>query len=237
MVREALSARRDGEALPPGLDETSLESHLASCVGCRSWLAQIEAMATEWRFGPVPEVSDVTTRILDSIGAGRVGAGRRPRRVAVRAALVLVGLVELAAVAPVLVFGHDREAPLHVAHEMGSFGMAIAAGLLAAALKPYLARGMAWLVSAAAASLVVTAVVDLATGVTTWSDESPHLLVVAGAILLWALARIEPGGGVTLTGTEPAGDGPIPTGLPPLRLVNRVRRGSEPDWAVRKRAS
>ncbi len=45
-------------------------------------------------------------------------------------------------------------------------------------------------VAAAGAALAVTAIVDLARGgVTSLSDEAPHLLVVAGAVLLWALSR------------------------------------------------
>ncbi|MCL6298168.1 zf-HC2 domain-containing protein [Streptomyces kronopolitis] len=45
-IRTALSARLDGEELPPGLTVHRLETHLAGCRDCRRWEAQIRALAT-----------------------------------------------------------------------------------------------------------------------------------------------------------------------------------------------
>lgn len=45
-IRTALSARLDGEELPPGLTVHRLETHLADCRDCRRWEAQIRALAT-----------------------------------------------------------------------------------------------------------------------------------------------------------------------------------------------
>ncbi|MFH9420626.1 zf-HC2 domain-containing protein [Streptomyces sp. NPDC017529] len=36
-VRTALSARLDGERLPPGVTDTRLDAHLAGCADCRRW--------------------------------------------------------------------------------------------------------------------------------------------------------------------------------------------------------
>ena len=85
----------------------------------------------------------------------------------------LVALAQLALCLPVLLFGQDHAAPVHVAHEMGSFDVAVAIGFLVAARRPARAMGMLSLVGIAAGLLVVTAVVDLMAGRTSLSDEAP----------------------------------------------------------------
>ncbi|MGW7574367.1 zf-HC2 domain-containing protein [Streptomyces sp. NPDC054765] len=43
-IRTALSARLDGEELPPGLTPRRLDDHLAGCRDCRRWDAQAQAL-------------------------------------------------------------------------------------------------------------------------------------------------------------------------------------------------
>ncbi|MCF3147331.1 zf-HC2 domain-containing protein [Streptomyces platensis] len=43
-IRTALSARLDGEELPPGLTAHRLDDHLAGCPDCRRWHAQAQAL-------------------------------------------------------------------------------------------------------------------------------------------------------------------------------------------------
>ncbi|WP_336051030.1 zf-HC2 domain-containing protein [Streptomyces sp. CA2R101] len=43
-IRTALSARLDGEELPPGLTPGRLDDHLAGCRDCRRWDAQARAL-------------------------------------------------------------------------------------------------------------------------------------------------------------------------------------------------
>ncbi|MFF8787897.1 zf-HC2 domain-containing protein [Streptomyces sp. NPDC015125] len=45
-IRTALSARLDGEELPPGLTPGRLDDHLAGCRDCRRWDAQARALTT-----------------------------------------------------------------------------------------------------------------------------------------------------------------------------------------------
>lgn len=234
LVRQALSSRLDGEDLPAGLEGGRVDGHVSACAGCREWLAQAEALSVEWRLGPAPMVPDLTGQVLDALGAGTRRSGRSAR-MAVRSGLVLTAAVELVVTAPGLWFGHDREAPLHVAHEMGSFGLAVAVGLIAATIRPRLAAGMAWLMTAAAASLAVTAVLDLARGLTTWSDEAPHLVVVAAAVLLWALSRVEPDGVGGAPETDAADGGFGAAGVRPLRLLYRGRARLRPVLARQER--
>ncbi len=75
---------------------------------------------------------------------------------------------------------------------MGSFDLALAIGFIAAARKPAQAAGMRWLVGAVAALLVLTAVLDVAAGRASLVEESPHLLTVAGWLLLCYLAATAP---------------------------------------------
>ncbi|MFJ9413478.1 zf-HC2 domain-containing protein [Streptomyces sp. NPDC101227] len=44
-IRTALSARLDGEELPPGLTGRRLEEHLSGCADCREWQARARALA------------------------------------------------------------------------------------------------------------------------------------------------------------------------------------------------
>ncbi|MFI9257505.1 zf-HC2 domain-containing protein [Streptomyces sioyaensis] len=48
-IRTALSARLDGEELPPGLTARRLETHLADCRECRRWEAQSRALTAGLR--------------------------------------------------------------------------------------------------------------------------------------------------------------------------------------------
>lgn len=112
-----------------------------------------------------------------------------------RIGLVAVAIAQIVLVTlPALIFGSDRGTPMHVAHEMGSFDLAIAVGFLVVAWQPARARGMHLLVGAAALLLLATATIDLLAGRTSLSDEAPHLLVLAGWVLMFRLAGRTPFG-------------------------------------------
>ena len=136
-----------------------------------------------------------------------------------RGALALVAVGQLVVTIPPLLFGTDHEAPMHVAHELGAFDMALAVGFLVAVLRPSRAQGMRTLVGCAALLLVVTAAIDLLTGRTTPSDELPHLLAVAGWLLLRRVAALAP----------PNAEEPALTLGVPARYATRVLRRSARD--------
>jgi predicted anti-sigma-YlaC factor YlaD len=75
---------------------------------------------------------------------------------------------------------------------MGAFAMALAVGFVMAAWRPDRAHGMRTIVGTVAALLVVTSVLDLLHGRTDFGDEAPHLLAVAGWLLLVHLASATP---------------------------------------------
>jgi predicted anti-sigma-YlaC factor YlaD len=111
---------------------------------------------------------------------------------------------------PVLLFGHDHTAPIHVAHEVGSFDAALAIGLLLAAIRPRLAAGMLPLVAAITGLLLLTAASDVVTGRTLATNEAPHLLDLIGLLLITRLA-VTSGGWtpprISLSRTPAAGRG------------------------------
>jgi predicted anti-sigma-YlaC factor YlaD len=226
-IREALSAEMDSEALPAGIDGSAVDAHLERCEVCRAWLAEVKEVGRLFRI----RSATASPELSDAVVEGLLSACSRPsawkRQMALRAGLATVACLQLVIVVPVLLLGHDREAPVHVAHEMGSFDLAVAVGLLAAAWRPRRAAGMFSIVAAAGAALVVTASVDLARGATSLWDEVPHLLVVAGAMLLWALSRSGAAGlaphGLPAAGRDEtaADSGTEPTGVR-LRLLPRA---------------
>lgn len=185
-MRESLSARIDGELV--AFSEPAVDQHLDGCVPCQSWLRAAEAITRQSRIASAPDLDPLLTDVLDAV---RVAADRRRWQwLSTRLVICLIALAQLTIAIPVLIFGHDRDAPLHVSHEMGSWDTALALGLLLAVRRPSRAEGMSVLIGIGALLLVTTAFVDLVAGRTTVSDEAPHLLCVAGWLLLHRLARL-----------------------------------------------
>jgi hypothetical protein len=102
----------------------------------------------------------------------------------------VVAVAQLVLTGPELLLGHDGLAPEHVAHELGAFTAALAVGLVLAAFRPRLANGMVPIVGIVAGLLVLTAWLDASLGHTRITQESPHLLEVAGFLLLLRLAYL-----------------------------------------------
>lgn len=189
-AREAISALLDEEQ--PGVEYSELSAHLAGCSGCATWRERAHAITRRARLTPARSAPLADRALLSAIrremnGSSRLGYGLGVTRLL----LVIVAVAQIVLTVPSLILGTDREAPLHLAHEMGSFGMALAIGFLIVAWQPARARGMHALVGAAALLLVVTASVDLLVGGrTSVADEAPHLLVLAGWLLMYRLAAL-----------------------------------------------
>ncbi|MBO0768464.1 MAG: zf-HC2 domain-containing protein [Solirubrobacterales bacterium] len=184
----AISAQLDSE--PPEVDPAALEQHLADCAACRAWRERAHTLTRQARLAPARPLSEPPPELL-------VRLAPPPRQLVdiaqLRVGLLAVAVLQLIITVPALLLGEDREAPLHVAHELGSLELAIAVGLLGVAWRPSHASGAKYLVGAAALGLVLTATVDVLSASTSVPDEVPHLLTVAGWLLLRALAdRVPP---------------------------------------------
>jgi predicted anti-sigma-YlaC factor YlaD len=190
-AREAISALLDEEVL--GVEREDLQAHLANCPECRLWREDAHRLTRRVRLAPAQPVPSPPESLFDALGASARPSPWPTSLTLTRLALMVVGVVQIAWVGvPTLIFGTDRGSPIHVAHEMGSFDVALAVGFLLAAWRPARAHGIRTLVGAAALLLVATAALDLALGRTTVADEAPHLLAVAGWLLLRQLAGLMP---------------------------------------------
>lgn len=193
--REALSARIDGE--DGGIGTTRVDAHLETCPQCRAWAEAATSVTRSTRVGLAEPVPDLTAAIMTAIAPPpirtRVVAGgfstTRPSPVFVgRLGLLLVSGAQLMLAVPALL-GNDPGASVHIAHEQGSWALALAVGLLVVALRPSRAAAMLPLVAALAAGLALTTALDISAGRTQAAAEAPHGLAFVGLGLLWLLAR------------------------------------------------
>jgi predicted anti-sigma-YlaC factor YlaD len=189
-AREAISAMVDGE--DPGADISAVDEHLAGCAGCRRWREAAYEVTRRARVSVAHPAVSRSREVAAAVRAPSRGPWRGRLVAAARLGLAAVAVGQLVLTVPCLLFGHDHSAPEHVAHEMGALDAALAAGFLVAAWRPGRALGMRTLVGVASVLLVVTAVIDLAAGRTSLGDEAPHLLTVAGWLMICYLAATTP---------------------------------------------
>lgn len=191
-VREALSARLDGEADPVG--SGPIDDHLAGCPACTAWAEEVATLHRMVRVREAEPVPDLSAAIL--AGTGPTSA-RRPSRLAatwaepispVRWVLFVVGLTQLVLAAPDLL-GQGGDLAAHASRELGAFDVALGVGFLVAAWQPARAWGLLPVATALALVMAGTAVLDVAGGSATAAGELHHLLDVAGVAALWSVAR------------------------------------------------
>jgi predicted anti-sigma-YlaC factor YlaD len=215
-TREAISARIDGE--DPGVPGDVIEAHLETCAACRGWQQRAHAMTRRTRLGGPFLDHDLTDRVLAAIPPGPVRSGTLGGRLraagrggmARRAGLAAVAVAQLAITIPLLILGHDHDAGVHAAHELGSFDLALAIAFAVGAVRPRLSAGLAWPCAIAAAGLAGTAIADLIAGQTFGADEAQHLIAVAGAALLCWQARTPDGRTEPASAAGRAQLGPLP---------------------------
>jgi predicted anti-sigma-YlaC factor YlaD len=187
-VRESLSAALDGEMSPISSELTA--AHVRGCPTCREWQRSAQEVVRRIRLTSVSLERDLTAGVLAHLEP----AAAPP--LLQRALLLLIGVAQLAITVPLLLLGHDGEGGRHVAHELGSFDLALAVAFVVGALRPRLSSGLAWPCGFAAAGLLATALIDIGLGETPGIDEIQHTIAVVGAgLLFWgarASARVEP---------------------------------------------
>jgi predicted anti-sigma-YlaC factor YlaD len=209
-IRAAISTQIDGEV--PWLPADVLETHLAGCPACVDWQRRAHTVTRRVRLGGAFLDHDLAPGVLAAVP---VAHDRGRLRLAGRGLLIALALAQFAIAAPMLFLGHDREAGVHAAHELGSFNLALAIAFAVGAVRPKLSAGLAWPCGIAAGGLVTTAVIDLIGGQAIGADEAQHLVALAGAALLVWLSRgqdsgsaapaVVPGDGPAVTPADGAG--------------------------------
>jgi predicted anti-sigma-YlaC factor YlaD len=201
-IRVAISTQIDGEV--PWLPADVLETHLAGCPACVDWQRRAHTMTRRVRLGGAFLDHDLTPGVLAAVP---VPHDRARMRLARRGLLIALAVAQFAIAAPMLFLGHDREAGVHAAHELGSFNLALAIAFAVGAVRPKLSAGLAWPCAIAAGGLVTTAIIDLISGQAIGADEAQHLVALAGAALLvWqsATAKTESAAPAIVPGEGPA---------------------------------
>lgn len=188
-IREALSARLDGEKAP--VDPATIEVHLSDCRECVEWLAKVEEVTSAVRAHPL-KAPDLTASILAAIHAEKAAhagaheATQRKRRATMRLALGLTALMQLAMAIPMLL-GLGEIA--HTSREAASFDIAVAVGFALAAWRPDLARAFVPVAFVLAGCLILTSAFDIVEGAARFAHEVGHIAALAQAALLWGLSR------------------------------------------------
>jgi hypothetical protein len=147
-IREALSARLDGEAAD--LPDPVVDDHLGGCRACAAWSEEVATLHRMVRVREAERVPDLSVAIVEAfVPEGRRAKAGPARGVLLgehisgaRWALFVVALTQLVLAGPALLLGEDTGATIHVAREVGSFGVALAVGLLVAAWQPARAWGL-----------------------------------------------------------------------------------------------
>ncbi len=128
-------------------------------------------------------------RILSAIGASAPTPA--PSHLdAWRLGLAVIGVVQIALGVPALLLGADAGLPVHTARHLGSFSIALAVGFLFAAWRPSRVAGLFPVAAALVACLVVTSIVDVASGRAAAANElGGHVTELLGLALLWLVGR------------------------------------------------
>lgn len=184
-AREALSARIDGEREP--IPAARVDEHLRGCEQCRGWHAA------------AVEQTRLLRRLAGRTQVSAVPPQRQPERVRrlpgswPRWALGAVGVTQLTlAVAQGL--GADLGVPHaaaagHVLNESTAWSAALGVAMLAAAFRPTVAAGLAWVLVAFSGFLVLYEVVDADAHRVSLDRPLTHLPVVAAAVLALLVRR------------------------------------------------
>ena len=134
---------------------------------------------------PVPDLTDEVVRAIERERAEPAATQ------GLRISIALIGLIQLGFSLPALLLGDDAGLPVHQARHLGSFGVALAIGLLVAAWKPDRIPGLLPLAVALVVCLVGSAVADVATGHAAASSEATHVVEVLGLLGVWLLDRAQ----------------------------------------------
>lgn len=185
VAREALSARLDGEREP--VPSVRVDEHLVDCAACRDWFNQA---AEQTRGMHRLAHSHPFSAPLRPVEVTPVPPPRRAGMSWCRWGLLCAGLSQLV-LAIVQGFGidvglaqaHQMSSGGHLLNESTSWSVALGVIMVAAAVRPGAASGLAGVLTVFVGVLSVYVVADALSGAVTVARMLTHLPVVIGAIL------------------------------------------------------
>jgi RNA polymerase sigma-70 factor, ECF subfamily len=199
VAREALSARLDGER--PQVLAQQVDAHLESCRSCRAWL--IGAAVQTRRLASIEpgETPDLADKILASVGEESTAHHRWMRWLRShyrRWGLVGVGAFQVAIAAAQISgtdFGmvsthmHGAMSGEHLMHESTAWLLALGLAMIAAAIWPVTAIGVAAITGVYSVALLSYVVVDAFNGEVTTARIASHVPVLLGLVFTLLVAR------------------------------------------------
>ena len=197
VAREALSARIDGEREP--VPAARVDEHLAGCADCTDWHIRARRQAELLR-GLVGRGGPALTA-LNPDDDDRAAPARPSRREpALRIALGVVGVTQIGLAALQagtgdLGIGHGAGHGAHLLNESTAWTLALGVAMLAAALRPVAAAGLAVVLAAFTVVLGGYVVADAIGGAVTPTRVLSHLPVLIAAVLAVLLWRSTGHGG------------------------------------------
>ena len=124
-AREALSAVLDGGA--DGHAERGADRPPANVHGVPAVPRPAPGRSTLLTYAAQTDAPDLSAEVLEAARAQRHRPD--PWMSTLRLGLVAVAIAQLALAVPGLVYGSDEGAPIHIAHEVGSWDLALAVGV------------------------------------------------------------------------------------------------------------
>jgi len=186
-AQAAISSLLDGE--DPGVARRELEDHLAGCPACRAWQGGAHQLTRLTRLQPLDPALTTPDPLLERIGTVFGDEPGRDARRMLELALLVIGILQLAAVAAIVRRGASDDV-----WDLLSVQVALGVGFLVCARRPQRAHALVLVVGTAAVLMMTAAVVDITRGRTDVLAESPHVITLVGWVLLWRLARRTPPG-------------------------------------------
>jgi RNA polymerase sigma-70 factor (ECF subfamily) len=239
VVREALSARLDGER--PEVLAQQVDAHLESCRGCRTWL--IGAAAQTRRFASIepgdgPDLVDRIMASIDDDSAARHGWMRAVRSRYARWGLIAVGAFQVGIAAAQIGginFGmvshhmHGAMSGEHLLHESTAWLLALGVAMIAAGIWPVMAIGVAAISGAYSLALMGYVAADALDGQVTATRVASHVPLLLGLAFAVLVARERTGAHRSRNPDFDAFDADLPSHTGPfagrrrghLRPINR----------------
>ncbi|HLS00002.1 MAG TPA: DUF2275 domain-containing protein [Mycolicibacillus parakoreensis] len=192
VVREALSARLDGEQqplLPPGID-----AHLQSCSQCRGWLVGAAAQTTKLATASARRAPDLTDQILATVrtrAASTASLWWRGALIAVGVGQIVVAAAQIGGLDFGMVHteGHGAATGAHLLHESTAWLVGLGVAMIAAGIWTVAAVGVAAVTGAYAVALIGYVAVDAASGQVTAARALSHIPILVGLVFVLLVVR------------------------------------------------